>query len=829
VKSLAEYFTSRNAPELGTLRTLLVKRRFLFSAVVSALLISAVAHGQSTIAQVPEHVWKASWITSPDAPHRDESVLHFRKELDLAAQPARFVVYVSADNQYLLKVNGKYVGTGPSHGDIQHWKYTTYDIAPVLHPGTNLIAATVWNFGENAQVRQITDRVGFLIDGDPGNPAEIHSDQTWSVAIDKGLSTLPKPPELRKFYYVGSPTEELDASSYNWTWDDPKVKMRSEDGWKNASIIGQASARGTMFAQVAWQLVPDTLPLMEGIDEPSGKVVRVTGLASVAGFPTEAFTIPAHKEVTILMDAGHLTTAYPELGFSKGRGAEIKLTYAEALYDAEGNKGNRNEIDNKHIMGIFDKIFPDGTSARTFTPLEWRTWRYLQIDVKTVDDALNLDGLRTSFTAYPFRASGRFVSDDLSLKSIWDTGWRTARLCAHDTYMDTPYWERLQYTGDTRIQALISYVVAGDDRLARQAIEAFHQSTIAEGITLSHYPASEFQSIPGFSLYWIGMVHDYWMYRDDQEFVRAQLPVVRSTIEWFQTKQNRNALLGKLPWWSFVDWSDGFPLGVPPQDAEGDSAILSLQFVEALRYASELETALGNKDLAREDSERAAHIANAVFSLCWSMEYGLLADTPEKNRFSQHANAFAVWLDVIPKQDQQSVMNKILSASDSTFTAEGVPAKLSLASYYYRFYLARALVHAGLGARYLDTMGPWKAMVANGLTTWAEQPDPTRSDSHAWSAHPNYDLLSIVAGITPASPNFQSVRIEPRPGALKHMDAVLSSPRGPIALVFDTDNSEPKATITIPDGMTGTFVWSGKEYPLQTGKQHFQLPSPAKR
>jgi hypothetical protein len=773
---------------------------------------------------MPEHVWKASWITSPDAPLREECVLHFRKEVDLASQPDRFAIYVSADNQYLLKVNGKFAGTGPSHGDIQHWKYTAYDIAQLLHPGKNLISATVWNFGENAPVRQITDRIGFVIDGDPGRSAEIHSDQTWNVAIEKGISTLPTPAEVRKFYYVGSPAERLDASAFNWAWDDPDAKVQGDSKWKAASIIGRASARGTMFAQVDWQLVPDALPLMERTEEPAGKVVRVVGLASAAGFPAETLSIPAHQEATILIDAGHLTTAYPELSLSKGRGAEIKLTYAEALYDAAGKKNNRNEIENKQIMGIFDRIYPGGDSSRTFTPLDWRTWRYLQIDVKTGADDLDLNSLHTWFTAYPFHESGRFVSDDPALKTIWDIGWRTARLCAHDTYMDTPYWERLQYTGDTRVQALISYAVAGDDRLGRQAIEAFHDSTIPEGITLSHYPASEFQSIPGFSLYWIGMVHDYWMYRNDPGFVRAQLPVVRSTIEWFHARQNKNALLGKLPWWPFVDWSDGFAIGIPPQDADGDSAVLSLQYVEALRYASEMEASLGNKDLAREDTERASLIANAVKSLCWSKEYGLLADTPEKTHFSQHANAFAVWLDVIPKDKQKAVMIKIMSASDPAFTAEGVPAKLSLASYYYRFYLARALVHSGLGARYLETIGPWKAMVSNGLTTWAEQPEPTRSDSHAWSAHPNYDLLTIVAGITPTSPNFKSVRIEPRLGSLKHVDAALSSPSGLIALIVDIETHQTEATVTIPDGMNGTFIWNGREYPLIAGKQQLSLP-----
>ena len=50
------------------------------------------------------------------------------------------------------------------------------------------------------------------------------------------------------------------------------------------------------------------------------------------------------------------------------------------------------------------------------------------------------------------------------MKQIWETGWRTARLCAHETYFDCPYYEQLQYVGDTRIQALISLYVDGDDR-----------------------------------------------------------------------------------------------------------------------------------------------------------------------------------------------------------------------------------------------------------------------------------------------------------------------------------------------------------------------------
>lgn len=767
--------------------------------------------------------WKAFWITSPQAPTRAECVLRFRKEFELGARPSRFLIHVSADNRYLLKVNGKYVGTGPSHSDLEHWKYTTYDLASCLEQGRNVVSATVWNFGEHAPVRQISERTGFVLEGDAENPAEIPTDESWSVAVETGLSALAMPRFPQHFYYVASAPERMDAGALRWEWDDPRVRVGAENGWHGAALIGRAASRGAGFAGSAWQLTHDGLPRMERREEAAGRVVRVTGIASADRFPGGPVTIPAHQQAAILIDRGHLTTAYPELTFSRGRGAEIKLTYAEALYDAEGRKGNRNDIEGKHMEGVYDLIYPDGSLRRKFSPLDWRTWRYLQVDVKTGDEALDLEELRGWFTAFPFVKQARFEAEDAVLGSIMEVGYRTARLCAHDTYMDTPYWERLQYVGDTRIQALISYAMTGDNRLPREAIEAFHHSAISDGISRSRYPASEFQVIPGFSLFWIGMVHDFWMHNDDAAFVRSQLPLVRSTLSWFAERQNENGLMGKLPWWPFVDWANGFERGVPPQDANGDSAILSLQFVEALRYAAEMERALGLSDLAQRDTQQADYISSAVRKRCWSPQYGLLADTPEKKHFSQHANAFGVWLDVIPQREQKRVMNTILSAKDRSFLGGEVPPHLSLASYYFRFYVARAMVHAGLGDRYLETLGPWKQMLAEGLTTWAEMPPPSRSDSHAWSAHPNYDLLTTVAGIRPASPNFSSVRIEPRPGPLQRVRAAMPTPRGVVIVELDLAGAKPNASVTLPDGLHGVFVWKGKEYPLQAGRKNISL------
>lgn len=461
---------------------------------------------------------------------------------------------------------------------------------------------------------------------------------------------------------------------------------------------------------------------------------------------------------------------------------------------------------------------------REFSPLSWRTWRYLQMDVETADDPVVIRRARAIFTAYPFEEKAAFHSNDATLEPIWKIGWRTARLDAHDTYMDTPYWERLQYIGDTRIQALISYTVAGDDRLARQAIEAFNDSRTTDGITQSRYPSSLRQTIPTFSLLWVGMVHDFWMYRGNEEFVKKQIGGTRTVLEWFLARQRADGLLGRIPWWPFVDWGADFEGGESPQDADGGSSVMTLQFIEALRYAAELERTFGDMNVTKIYENAAAHAEYAVWKLCWNEKYGLLADTPAQKHFSQHANILGVWLDVIPERLHKEVLTKLLSKSDAGFAVAGEVPPMTEATYYFRFYLARAVEHAGMGDDYLKLLGPWRQMVKLGLTTWAESPEPTRSDSHAWSAHPNFDLLRMVAGIKPAMAGFETIAIEPHLGALREANAKMPIPQGMVETEYKRTADGVRAQVKLPAGVQGKLKWREKEYALSGGEQSFTLP-----
>ena len=443
----------------------------------------------------------------------------------------------------------------------------------------------------------------------------------------------------------------------------------------------------------------------------------------------------------------------------------------------------------------------------------------LDLDIETGSEPLTLESLTASFTAYPFEQKASFHSNDPELDKIIEISWRTARLNAHETYMDAPYYEQLQYIGDTRVQALISYAVAGDDRLARQAITAFDQSRTSDGLTMSRYPSSLPQIIPTFSLLWIGMVHDYWMYRPDPDgFVQAKLQGIRSVLNWYAQYREPKGLLRKTPYWSFVDWV-GEKQEIPTYDARGVSCVTSLHYLGALEDAADLEAAAGDPILGGRNREEAQSLRTELYRQCWNPQRGLIADNPDQKVFSQQANILAVLYDVIPKDRQQEVLRRMLAIEPGT-TPDGVLSS----SYYFRFYLARALDHAGMADAYLTSLDPWSKLLPLHFSTWPETPGNTRSDSHAWSAHPIYDLLTLVAGIEPASPGFQRSALRPIWARCPRYKPASHTLREPLKLTIERRGTGLKAAITLPGKLTGSFVFNGISLPLSPGVTHVNIP-----
>ena len=772
----------------------ITRRVFLAAAGASPLL-----RGQGLL----RTTWSAKWIAVPKAPATEYGVYRFRKSFDLAARPERFVVHASGDNRYQLFVNGQRVAWGPARGDLFHWRYETVEITGFLRAGRNVIAAVVWNFGEYAPEAQITLQTGFVLQGDTAAERVVDTGTAWKCARDEAYSPAVTTSGDVRGYYVVGPGDRVRAEAHPWGW----ATLGFDDSqWTSAAVIAPAAGREARDVHTRWMLVPRTIPMMEEKAE-KPLVARAAEGISWSGNGTAA----ARSKVTLLLDQTYLTTAYPELTVSGGKGAVIRMRYAEALFNKAREKGNRDEVEGKDFIGNYDEFTLDGGAHRVFRPLWWRTYRYLRIEIETKDEAVTIEGLRGTGVGYPFVRRARFDAGVPELNQILDVGWHTARLCAHETYMDCPYYEQLQYAGDTRIQCLVSLFQSGDARLMRNAIELLNDSRQSDGCTMSRYPTRMEQYIPGFALWWIGMVHDYFWYVDDAAFVKRMLPGVRSVLSFFEGYQKENGSLGSLPWWRYFDWVPEWSNGDAPQEADGGAALFDLQLLMAYRWATALEKAAGMSELAGVYAEREAQLRETARALYWDGGRQLFADTPAKAKFSQHTNTLAVLADVVAGSEARELMVR-------TLTAPG----LAQGALYFKFYMHQALAKVGEGDRYLEQLDDWRGMLGIGLTTFAEVVDrpghASRSDCHAWSASPDVEILRTVLGVDSAAPGFARVIVRPHLGKLGFAEGSVPTPRGPVDVRVEAAGS---VSVTTP--VDGVFVWRGTRRDLRAGANAFRV------
>ena len=766
-------------------------RKPLPTILALATSLLAAAHAPAALGQGED-----GWITHADAGARTPIVLQFRRELELDRVPAKLLVSVTADNRFILYVNGQRVADGPSTGTVKSWRQRSLDLAPQLKRGKNVIEAVVWNFGDIAPASQQIVATGFRLIGEPIST----NAAGWRVRIDDSRTAINPKEQITWQYYVASTPEVIDARKIN------------DEHWQDAVPAPAAVAR---------TLIVDPFPPQLFVAAGPGKVVR-SSLEGGDQFPARSVTIPPNTTAKLLIQRDVMISAYPSLEVQGGADATINLQYGEALYDKDGRKGDRNLIADRQLRGFHDTFIADG-KPRVFAPLWWRTFRYLEIEVRTAAKPLTLRALRLHESGYPFEQVASFVSSDAELNRIWEIGWRTMRVDSHETFMDSSYWEQLQYTGDSRLEMLITYAVSGDARLARQAIDAFAESDVDGGLVQGAYPSRLPNVIATFSFAWVGMLSDWAREQPDTALVVKYLPRMRRALSWFEPLLNQQGLLGKNPQWNFIDWSgqewddrDTFP----SWGSQNGSCLTTAMWVGALRQGAALELAHGDAARAADFGAKADRARTAIREHCWVADKGLFADDGDKKVFSQHMNVFAVLYDIATTDEAPGILEKI-SVRDRGIDA---PAGMYAPTAYFAWYLVRAFEHVGKPERYFDLLKTWRDLLALNYTTWPESRDQPRSDTHAWSAHPTADLLGIVAGIRPAAPGYSRLRVEPRLGSLTSLDATAATPQGPVKVSYRIAGKQLIAVIDRPFALPGIFMWRGQSHSLTETHTKFELP-----
>lgn len=777
--------------------------------------------------------WPAHWICA-EGIDRPPLVVAFRLRISVPDE-LMVRVHLSADQRYRLFLNGERVGHGPERGDANYWFYETYDLA--LDVGENTLVALVWALPEGGApdgatarpaneyrmpVAQISVTPGcFVLAPDEADDSELFATgkANWEVKTVSGISFL----SHGCAWGTGGKTE-VDGASYPWG-----IEAGEGDGWQKAAISHLADDARSRNDRIPKQaLRPAMLPAM--LDDPTelGLVRLVAEVAdgNTADVPvlaadnlpdeqeiwqallseSEALTIPAHTRRRVLIDLEDYYCAWPELIAKGGAGSTVRISWQEALIESKSpwSKGNRDQIEGKFFCqmwnnqtGVADVFRPSGgEEERSFTTLWWQCGRYVELYIETANEPLELISLTWRETRYPLYNESEFESSDPKLESLIPMMTRAMQMCAHETYFDCPYYEQLMYAGDTRLEVLTTYIMTGDDALPRKAALMFDISRLTtgltSGLTQSRYPGHILQIIPPFSLWWVGMVYDRALWRGDREFVKERMTGVRAVLDaWTARRDPETGLILAPNGWNYIDWVPGWKDGIAPgNDAGTPGGIHNWHVVYTLQKAAELEGWLGEVEREAHYERLAREIAKEADIAFWDEQRGLWADDWEKTSFSEHAQCLALLSLNAPTERVARVAVSLL----------GDP-NLHRTTIYYSHYLFETYFLLGRPQEFFQRLDLWHGLVNMGFKTTVESPEPSRSDCHAWGAHPLFHYHASVLGVRPTEFGFDGISVMPQLGHLTSASGRIPHPKGEIVVSVERTEAGLTGTVELPEGV----------------------------
>ncbi len=737
---------------------------------------------------------------------------------------------ISADSRYRAYLNGQLVSRGPCRGTAEFYHFETVDLSDFLVTGENVLAVEVLWYGRKFEPRaEVHLTPGFwAMIGSSEKPAAIVTDSSWKVWRCHGHTLLSRPTNhpVSGWYIVVDPGEYVEFPKIPADWKEPEF---DDSTWPSAVVLGPALRRyqATSWWFVGRELVPRSIPFMEEIPfspkeiQQAGTITLASPIAAQKGIegtlspgenPQDVFWGDAGKPLVlerdgtdyVIINMGKLVTGYPRLTIEAPEGTVVEFRYAEAL-SHNFKKGVRDDPAGT-VEGYHD-LFTCRKGETVIEPFVWRTFWFLRIAVYHPGGPVRLTRLETIFTAYPFQERATFESSDPLHKKLWDTSWWTARLCAHETYEDCPYYEQVQYIYDTRLQSMVSYMVAGDFRLARQALRQFAQTRRSDGIILARSPAVAWEPtiLPTLSLIWVEFLEDFLMYSGDENLVRELWDCLEGIFKWFEQFE-QDGLLDNIPYWVFTDWT------VPSsRHIHGSTGELNMRRIGALQAATRLARTLNKHDRADYFTLVAEKAKSAVQARLWSDKENMFLDEVDGTLTAEHANILAILYEVAREGQTRRIFEE-LERRDSL-------ARTSLSYSYYTYRAYEKFGDPAYEKVFHDRLYNWTDQLALHATTWFEKGEPSRSDCHGWGSWIMCDFLTCLLGITPLEPGFGKVKIVPKPMNLAWAKGSIPTVRGKISASWERHGNTIRYELNLPDKMSGVFETpAGQRYSLVEGQ-----------
>ena len=553
---------------------------------------------------------QAKWIWADTSVQEDEYVT-FYDEFIYSSGSAKVDISVSGD--YVLYINGELVSFG-QYPDYETQKiYDSLDIMPWLKNGQNEIKIVAWYIG---------------------------ADFSTSVKMPRGL--------LFEIY------TENEVLSY------------SKKGLPCSLNQDYVSYREKIITtQLGYSYLYDT----RYMDEPTERLsaVEVDGFESLALRQNkktifgEYIVAKQMEEQQRIYDLGKECCGFLRVKFRAPNGEKLRVTFGEHLLDGTV----RDKIGNRDFSV---ELIGNGKTVEFMGTFRRLGCRYLQVNC---EGDIQIEEIGIQEVEYPFTVKPYEIDNELRRK-IYETSVRTLQLCAHEHYEDCPWREQAMYIQDSRNQMLCGYYAFDNVEFARSSILLMLSGQREDGLFELCFPAKVEFTIPSFSLSFPAIVLEYTQATRNTEIAETAFGTIERMLAFFLTRLQENGLFKTVSdktLWHFYEWAgdlDGnfFSEDESEKVRNGYDVLINAFLSWACSKTVEICNILGRFDSAKYYQEIVSSINQAINRVFFEDKNKIYKTYEEGNSYSQLANALCILCGACPKEDLQTVAEKIAYGYD---------------------------------------------------------------------------------------------------------------------------------------------------------------------
>ncbi len=764
--------------------------------------------------------WSAVWIT-PQGEKKQNYYFLARNGFQVGTSATSAMLRIAADSRYAVYVNGAFVGNGSIRGTHKRYFADSYDVAALLHPGTNWIAVEV-----HCCLKPTYAMVSFQ----PALLAEIEgltaTDATWQVRIDPSHRT-------DSLIYTGqigfSEWKMLQSDCCGWM-----TGQGDPEAWGAPLEMGAANSMGGR-STVARPIAPlsnepchpssivemGCVPSSPGAaDDPDYAALLATDphmpvpVPPAHKVPSDVLTVPlqlapgANREGSyVIFDFGREVFGNLSIDIEAPANSILELAHSDGIFEGRIHS----------LLGSYrfaDRFVLRAGRQTVDQRLHARGFRYLQLTLRDFSSPVRIHGVTLVSRSYFRNPPATFSCSDPFLNRLWTMCTNTIRACSSDTFMDCPWREQAFWINDQAATSLYYLALTGDPVFAAHNLRIGADGARPDGLIPPVYPSQTYRAFPILPSLWTFTLSDYYQYTGDQETLKQLLPVMERALGIYETWRDTDGLIADQDdMWNFVDW--GYRGGQPKTAPGGKTAVLNMLIAAAYKRAAGLEQVFGHSGRATEYLDRSRQSVAAINAALWDSSIGRFRDCTSyaegfKPSYSQHPLAIALYHDLLNESQCKDALAALPSPD------------LIQAEFYFQHYVLQGFARHGHVTEALAAIRTmWRDNVqADCDTVWEmhtgnqEVPEymPYHSRCHGFSCAPLYFMQSTLLGVRPVQPGFSEFTLAPQPGDLTEAQGAVPTPHGLIRVAWKrAGTGRLHIVVDIPNG-TRAVTTSGGTY-----------------